>query len=293
MLSNIPRRVAHRFLRYALQYVQTRPRIKATAINLLANFPLITMRLKNLARTSTNKSLHKPRIKRHVLNSANSPIIHSDCQYAPTPLVAFPAKQGYRKIYYYVDHTILCPVNTGMQRVARRLGRALFDAGELVCFVKWDVQEHQMVLLNHDELAQLAKWNGPALSVKDKEPYPISDSHTVPVASHVPDEGHWLVVPEVTHITYQEQPMTLEILMGAKHLGLKTAFIFYDATPLRRDDLKEMASSHETYMQQLLLADLIIPISNWSARDLVSFFSTHEGATLTPTPRITALQLPG
>lgn len=72
--------------------------------------------------------------------------------------------------------------------------------------------------------------------------------------------------------------MTLDVLVEAKRQGLKTAFVYYDAVPLRRAELIEMAPNHEIYMQRLLLADLIVPISNWSARDLVSFFQVHEGA---------------
>ena len=82
-------------------------------------------------------------------------------------------------------------------------------------------------------------------------------------------------------------------MMEAKRQGLKTAFIFYDALPLKHATLKEMVAKHETYMQQLLLADLIVPISHWSARDLVSFLQVHEGAALTPTPRVAAIPLPG
>jgi glycosyltransferase involved in cell wall biosynthesis len=218
---------------------------------------------------------------------------HSVCQFKPTTPVVFPMPKGYRKIYYYVDHTILCPVNTGMQRVARRLGRALLEAGEQIRFVKWDAHLHQFVLLNHDELGYLSQWGGSTLSPKAMEEYTIPGTDSIPLGSQELEEGHWLVVPEVTHITYQAHPMTLEVLMGAKHLGLKTAFVYYDATPLRRAELNGMTVNHETYMQQLLLVDLVVPISNWSARDLVSFFHVHEKASLTPTPRIAAIPLPG
>src|SRR3546814_6990114 len=43
-------------------------------------------------------------------------------------------------LYYYVDHTILCPSNTGMQRVSRLLARALLESGERLVFVKWHTE---------------------------------------------------------------------------------------------------------------------------------------------------------
>jgi hypothetical protein len=48
-------------------------------------------------------------------------------------------------IYYYVDHTVLCPANTGMQRVVRMLSRSLLQLGEDVRFVKWGKKKNGLV----------------------------------------------------------------------------------------------------------------------------------------------------
>ena len=211
----------------------------------------------------------------------------------PTAHVSFPKKTGQRILYYFVDHTILCNTNTGIQRVVRRLGEALLETGEIVRFVKWDDYHRVFALLNHDELSYLSQWHGPSLHPNELKRYPSADEALVAVEEHDPLEAHWLIVPEVPHITFQNRPMTLDVLMTARHLGLKTAFVFYDAIPLRRNELKSMAPNHETYMQQLLLSDLITPISKWSAFNLASFFHVHERASVLSEPRIEAIPLPG
>jgi len=71
------------------------------------------------------------------------------------------------------------------------------------------------------------------------------------------------------------------------------AFVFYDAIPLRREDLQGMASKHEEYMQHLLLADVIWPISFHSGNDLISFFATSERASNKTMPEITPVPLSG
>ena len=208
---------------------------------------------------------------------------------APAPEVAPRARQ----IYYYVDHTVACPTNTGMQRVARRLGDALVKAGESVTFVKWDAERKQLALLTKGELRYLGQWNGPKIADSELRRYPNSSEDDSNVPVHAGVEPGWLVVPEVTHITYQAGPMTLDVLGAAKKMGLKTAFVFYDATPLRRLELQPMADAHATYMQQLILADLVVPISNWVSSDLSAFLRLDQSATVGPAPRIEPIPLPG
>ena len=288
---------ARRILRTVLSYFLARSLFRRFAGGFFAYFPSLKSRLTIFAETNVRAEFLRAQTNsatlREIFPNLDTTRIDFDGQFKPTPPVIFPMKKGERKIYFYVDHTILCPVNTGMQRVTRRLGRWLLKAGEKVFFVKWEANRQQFIFLNQSELAYLSQWHGPILSDKDLQQYPKVSDNPIPVEKHEMEAGNWLVVPEVTHITYQPQPMTLDILVEAKRQGLKTAFIYYDALPLKHVDLGEMAPNHETYMQQLLLADLIVPISNWSARDLVSFLKVHEGATLTSKPRVTAIPLPG
>src|SRR3546814_6868734 len=53
-----------------------------------------------------------------------------------------------------------------------------------------------------------------------------------------------------------------------------------------------MAAFHEAYMRQLLQADLVVPISDWSAKDLSCFLAEHEGVDAAYLPRISPTLLP-
>jgi glycosyltransferase involved in cell wall biosynthesis len=197
-----------------------------------------------------------------------------------------------RVIYYYVDHTAQCPVNTGLQRVVRRLGRSLKESANTLVFVKWDSDMKALVLVNRGELDHLSKWHGPSLSDLELLSYPASDDAPVIVQPKNSGGAEWLVVPEVTHVTYHTKPVTLEIITAASRMRLKTAFVYYDAIPLRLAEYKESAERHEEYMQHLLLADLILPISFRSGAELTKFLTIHQCAG-TSIPSIQVVPLPG
>lgn len=145
--------------------------------------------------------------------------------------------KGQRIIYYYVDHTVGCPVNTGMQRLVRGLARSFLESGEQLCFVKWNVDGRQLELINRDELDHLARWHGPKLKPEEVTHYPIVGSPGIGIPAHQMGEANWLVVPEVPYINNHPMAVTLDVIMASKQSGLKSAFVFYDATPLRRKEL--------------------------------------------------------
>ena len=291
-LLSFLKRIARRPVFYVLIYALNKSRHRNKIGQMIALFPALEAYLNAFLRNNKNLSQDRLLIRRSPSGKLAMNVVPADWKASQVSHAA-PPKTSSRTIYYFVDHTILCPVNSGMQRVARRLGRALHEAGERIRFVKWDANHHKFALINREELTYLSRWQGPQLTEADWKQYPADKDVLIPIERHESEECHWMVVPEVTHITYQDHPVTLDVLMEAKRLGLKTAFVYYDATPLRRIELKEMAPNHEIYMQQLLLADLVVPISNWSARDLVSFLQVHEVAGLYSTPRISALTLAG
>jgi glycosyltransferase involved in cell wall biosynthesis len=193
-------------------------------------------------------------------------------------------------VYFYVDHTAQCPVNTGMQRVVRRLGRALLEKGQITVFVKWDPALKGLILASQEDLIYLGKWNGPQFSEAQLKSYPLAQDGARPISRHK-TPGSWLLVPEVTHITYHAQPVTLDVLLAARQLNLSISFVYYDAIPLRLPSYKDTAQRHELYMQQLLLADVIIPISERSAIEIDRFFRSYQSNTA-PRPTVCALPLP-
>jgi glycosyltransferase involved in cell wall biosynthesis/SAM-dependent methyltransferase len=291
-------------LEYVLKYLHKHPKLKYKVAKILIKFPKLNSRLRLFALTSKQKgsSFINPNQESKKLLSVNS-LQNFDQNIRKTQFInlendnqiqiSFPLAKGQRKIYYFVDHTILCPVNTGMQRVTRRLARALMKYGETLLFVEWDMQNKKLVLINQTKLSHLSKWDGPVISDDEILKYPVSSDQTVNVETHNLMQANWLMVPEVTHITYQSQPVTLDVIMFAKQNGLKSAFIFYDAIPLKRTEFKDISLTHQNYMQQLLIADLIIPISGWSTNNLVSYWQLNDKASLKTIPKVRSVLLPG
>lgn len=227
------------------------------------------------------------------LSAGGKPLQGSHATQAGVPETpVFPLARGERTIYYFVDHTILCPVNTGMQRLTRQLARALLALGERVRFVKWHDELQQLVFVHRGDFEHLEKWHGPSLPAAELQRLPPPDAAPLPVEAHNPAECHWLLVPEVPHITFHERPVTLDVIMAAKRGGLKTAFVYFDAIPLRLQEYRDTADRHERYMQHLLLADLVLPISHRSAGELGDFFRSYQLANTTRPP-IRALPLSG
>lgn len=198
-----------------------------------------------------------------------------------------------RTLYVYAEHTAGCPVNTGVQRVTRGLAAGLLAARESVRFVKWHAPTAQLVLLDQRELEHLANWEGPALDARAKADYQPTGDDVTAVETFDPCAGDWLIVPEVPYITPHPASVMSELLLEARRLGLRTAFVFYDSIPCRRPEMAATSVIHERYVRQLLQADLILPISNWSADELRAAHLHHERAVTGPVPIIQAAPLPG
>ncbi|WP_354278495.1 glycosyltransferase [Sphingomonas trueperi] len=199
-----------------------------------------------------------------------------------------PAK---RVVLFYVDHTIKCPTNTGMQRVVRQLARGLVENGERIRFVKWVPEEKRFALIDKEELGHLAQWNGPQLSADEARLYPDVGSVENQLDAAAMALDCWFFQPEVSHITYHEVAPTVDAFLAARALGAKIAAVYYDAIPMRLAAYSAGLEAHEKYMQALLLTDLLIPISERSAKEIRLFFSQHQRAKTAP--KIAAVLLPG
>lgn len=282
---------ARGILTVSLQGIRSMPPLKRILLSVVRRFPSVGTRFLSFAAS------HPPRqhkrafvIKRcHKPDAIQSYHIPSLLKCRDSVLTT----KTKRVLYYYVDHTVGCCVNTGMQRVARSLARGLIEAGENVIFVRWCPELKALVKINHNELKHFCKWQGPIISQQMMATYPIPNAPAEPISNRDHNGDSWLVVPEVTYINFHGYAPTLDVVMKAKEARLKTAFIFYDAIPLRCEEFKNIAPMHTEYMQHLLVADLVVPISSWSARDLISFFIRYEKSALTTIPFVEPLLLPG
>lgn len=279
-----------KILRNSITIVRSIPFLEAVLRSLLSHFPLLFSNLKSF----TGKQKNRPtlplrsRVKISDVKSGED----SPARFSSSGKFEFDYAFQKRIFYCFVDHTISCAINSGVQRVVRQICKGLVDDKYHVKFVKWDSHYKKLVYLDRNELQELAKWNGPRLSDSAFDQYPLPKTVIVPI-EEISGSDNWLIVPEVTHITSNDEPLTLDVIMHAKSLGLKTAFVFYDATPFRREELKGMSVKHETYMQHLQLADLILPISKWAERDLIEFIRCHEHSKLLQGPQILTIPLPG
>jgi FkbM family methyltransferase len=225
--------------------------------------------------------------------TAGGPAIQLRIRDMPQPSTTFanhpastPLPAGERVIYFFVDHTVWCQTNTGVQRTTRGFGAALSHAGEKVQYVSWDPSTEQCVFLSSEQREQLALWNGQPFSEHERAFYRPAAEGFVPIPGHPAGECNWLIVPEVTYITTHVEAVTLPLIGWARKVGLKTAFVFYDAIPLRRAELSRYADAHAKYMREIMLSDLVLPISEWAAEDLVAFWKVSEQANVRTMPRI-------
>lgn len=181
-----------------------------------------------------------------------------------------------------------------MQRVVRGLARSFLDLDCELVFVAWCSQQKALVPVDQGMLNNLARFHGPTLVKEELGLYPVDVNKTKPLheSMFAPSGTEWLLVPEVTHITHHKVPPTQGIMEYSARHGLKTAFIFYDAIPLKHPDYADAESKHAEYMQQLALADLLIPISRYAADDLVSFFLNRLYFQVGTLPAIAPLLLP-
>lgn len=193
--------------------------------------------------------------------------------------------------YIFVDHTIACQTNTGVQRVVRGLAKALIESGDVVRFVKWDEAAQACTLINAEERAHLGRWNGPAVSQEELRLYAAKGVRHASIASRA-GRDCWLIVPEVTHITFNKEPVTAPLIAWAKAARLKVGFVFYDAIPMRRSEFAATAPVHARYMRELRFADVVWPISRWSADELVSFWGVARDADHTYLPAVRPIHLP-
>lgn len=282
-----PMRTARWFLSKILAFVISRSGLDFLPVAWVRKYPRLYTMLRRSAQGDglPVTPLNRASIASHPVSSVQ--------QQAVDISFVLPLPSGERKIYIYVDHTITNPTSTGVQRVTRAIASSLNSLGENLCFVKWDDESSQCVLINIEERRYLAKWNGPPVSDAELKIYPSEDDALIAASKHRLGENNWLIVPEVTHITPQDHPVTLDVLQWSRRAGLKTGFVFYDALPLRREEFKDMAPIHAEYMQQLLLADVIWPISQWSADDLIAFWVENECADNKSMPEVKAVHLSG
>ena len=183
-------------------------------------------------------------------------------------------------IYYWITDTVKVPVNTGVQRVTRCLAGGLMAQQTELVFVCWDNQSKALVKATRADIEYLSSMNGPTFSPEFLASYTNPTGKAPLLHEQLNPEqlaGSWLVVPEVINKVFKGSTPTPGVIDYARTHHMKTAFIFYDAISLKLNDYTECAIPHAEYMQYLAFADLVIPISQFAAKDLAGYLIHNQG----------------
>jgi glycosyltransferase involved in cell wall biosynthesis len=213
-----------------------------------------------------------------------------------TPSKPSLAADQKRVIFYWIDHTVRFSMNTGIQRLTRCLARGLMEAETGLVFVCWNKEKKALVKATQFDLERLSFYNGPEFYRDFLASYSDVATSLAVLHEQVSVEeliGAWLIIPELTNIASQNSPPALDVIDYAKVYGMKTAFIFYDAIPLKLAEYADAARMQAEYMQHMTLADVIIPISRFSANDLVDFYENQLHFHAETMPVIKPVLLPG
>jgi len=181
-------------------------------------------------------------------------------------------------IFLLVDSTIGDDAEAA--ELFRPLATALVDQGEEILFVCWSTAAKALQLASRSELDRIG-----LRDLADRSRGCRGDhAPTTTVGSTSCGEDDWLLVADfVRDGTGGADLIAMDLIMEAKRLGLRSAFIFQGAEPLRlKKDGGRVADAYERYMQALLLADAIMPVSTVATNDLTAFFVQHERATSQP-----------
>ena len=165
-------------------------------------------------------------------------------------------------MFYYVDHTCRFQHNTGIQRCVRLIARYLIASGIPLRPLVWNPSAQDLAVAPTELLPHLGRWNGPESSAWSD---PLVPDHW---------SDHWLFIVEL--VSGDFQPKSEQLRASADRLGLKVAWLFHDAIPLRLSHLygasaQDIASRHATYMEGLAIFDKVFPNSNTTAEHLREF----------------------
>jgi glycosyltransferase involved in cell wall biosynthesis len=182
-------------------------------------------------------------------------------------------------MYYYVDHTSRFGRNTGIQRCVRAIATALLAAGVPLRPVLWNRERLDFEPAPPEALQHLGRWSGPS---------PAAWAASPPLA-HSGDAG-WLLIVEL--VSGPHQPTAQQLRQAADRHGLRLAWVFHDAIPLRWAHLYGAgaaftAACHRAYMAGLAAADLVLANSRTSA-DHLRLFLHQQGL---PAGHVQALPL--
>lgn len=195
------------------------------------------------------------------------------------------------QIYLETNHTARSGARTGIQTVVRGLLSGLSKHVE-VCPVRWSYAKESLTPLKPKweknlDFTSDRKRHLPLSSLFRPSLWPLwfqtfgmnykTPIHLHPAYTAELNQG-WLILPELV-----EGKHAREAAAYAKKHGMKTAGIFYDAIPWLHPEIVRhwTKEQHADYMAGFATFDVVIPISEQSARDYIQFLES-QGIPLPP-----------
>lgn len=177
-------------------------------------------------------------------------------------------------IIYQVDSTSKYPYNTGIQRLVRLLGKYL-DQKYNIYLVKFDNKSLRFVDINDSERKWMETFNGIPFKYKNLD-------------MSVPNK--WLLNAEICYDLPSVKPM----FDVARLYNMKIATIFYDDIQYKMNNnwSPNDYNLFNLFIQHILEADLIFPISLYSYKQLL-YHVNKININNTQTRKIVPCVLPG
>ena len=165
------------------------------------------------------------------------------------------------RVFLVVDDTVQNPGRSGIQTVVRSLAAALGRTNAAVRTVVWNASSHSLQLLPPALSAGLAA-----------EPLRDPAGTALPLHKLPAPAGGWVLMPELMY-----DGKAARLVEYVHRHGWKLAVIFYDAIAVLRPEFvpPSLPARHAGYLRDFSRADLILPISETSARDWREFMTVH------------------
>lgn len=173
-------------------------------------------------------------------------------------------------ILLYCHHTLDCEARSGVQRVVVEAARALSRVAR-VELVKWDDLDGQLRYLTEAEMDRLFGGIRPSGITANRYCARVNYRFGDTIANL---QSTWFLFPEIPYHVEGGNERFARLLSQSKAYGIQTACIFYDLIPVRDPDYGEYKSAHLEYLIEILRCDRIFSISQFSADDLVEFYSS-------------------
>jgi glycosyltransferase involved in cell wall biosynthesis len=185
-----------------------------------------------------------------------------------------------------VTDTCVTPALTGIQSLTHGLVEGLAAAGVRQRLVRWSPRRRAFVPLRPRESDRFSSVAGEAKYLPLRPLLTFlqarGSSSRVPIhlhPRHAPElNGSWLLLPEVLNADE-----AAAMLRYAREHGVRTAAVFHDAIPVTHPHLvnAEASAAHLRYMRELCAADVVLPVSTFSAAAFAEI-ARREGRLLPP-----------